>query len=210
MNFFTDNIIVKGGWVMVPIILGSIVAVALVIERGMVFRKIRLDVQKFIDEIFFLAGKNEMVRAMEICSGTAHPIGPVLKAGLMHMDEDMDEIERVMEREGNRQIALLEKNLGFLMVVVGVEPMLGFLGTIIGLIRAFMAWEKAAATVTVDQLAAGIYQAMITTAGGLIVAIPFYIIYNYFTSRVNTITRELNHNGDELLSVLNKSKRAAR
>jgi biopolymer transport protein ExbB/TolQ len=91
------------------------------------------------------------------------------------------------------------------MVIVAVEPMMGFLGTIIGLIQAFMVWEMAGASVTVERLAAGIYQAMITTAGGLIVAIPYYIIYNLYMGRINAAARDMNHYGEELLSIMRNS-----
>ncbi len=101
-------------------------------------------------------------------------------AGLTHRGEDTIEIERAMEHVGNDEVARLEKHMHIFLVIVGVEPMLGFLGTIIGLIRAFMAWEAAGASVTVESLAGGIYQAMITTAAGLIVAIPYYIIYSLY------------------------------
>jgi biopolymer transport protein ExbB len=210
MNIFVDNIIVKGGWVMVPIIIGSIVALGIAIERGVFFWKIKLDIEGFVDEMFFLIEKGETQRALERCQKVNHPMAAVFQSGLLKMDDDILDIERAMEREGGRQISILEKNLIFLIAIIGVEPMLGFLGTIIGLIRAFMAWEQFSATVTVDQLAAGIYQAMITTAGGLIVAIPFYLIYNFFTNRINSITHELNYNGDKMISIINRKKKISK
>jgi len=193
---------------MVPIILGSIIASGFVIERSLFFWKIRIDIKKFSDEIFFLLGKGEFARALEVCGNTAHPLSDIFRTGLERRDGNILDIERAMEREGNRQIAALEKNLNYLMVIVGVEPLLGFLGTILGLIQAFMNWETHAASVTVDQLAAGIYQAMITTAGGLLVAIPFYIIYHFFLNKINSITRELNQSGDEFLTILNEFKKS--
>jgi len=209
MNIFADNIIVKGGWVMVPIILGSIVALGIVIERGVFFWKIKRDIEGFIDEIFFLIEKGETERALERCEKVNHPMAAVLRSGLLKIDDDIPDIERTMEMEGDRQVSILEKNFIYLMAIIGVEPMLGFLGTILGLIQAFMTWEKFSATITVDQLAAGIYQAMITTAGGLLVAIPFYLIYNFFANRVNSITQEMNYFGDKMLIILNKKKRPA-
>ncbi len=206
MHFFTDNIIVKGGWVMAPIILGSVIAFALAIERGIVFWKIRFDVKKFAADVFSLLVKGDVNGALAMCDSTPHPIGAVFKTGLQNRDRETADIERIMEHEGNREVAGLEKNLSVLMVVIGIEPMLGFLGTIIGLIQAFMTWERFSSTVTVDQLAAGIYQAMITTAGGLLVAIPFYVVYSFFVARVGMISRDLNHYSEELLMLIREKK----
>jgi biopolymer transport protein ExbB len=202
MDVLTNIIIVKGGWVMIPIILGSIIALGLAVERGMLLWKIRLDVKKFTDTIFSLLEKGHTDRAIEECGKTEHPIGRVLAAGLAHRGSEAVEIERHMEHIGNEEVALLEKNMHVFLVIVGVEPMLGFLGTIIGLIGAFMAWEAAGAAVTVEKLAGGIYQAMITTAGGLSVAIPYYIIYSIYMNRINGIARDMNHYGEKLVHVL--------
>jgi biopolymer transport protein ExbB len=95
------------------------------------------------------------------------------------------------------------------MVIVGVEPMLGFLGTILGLIQAFMTWESYASSITVSQLAAGIYQAMITTAGGLIVAIPYYIIYHVFMNKTDSIIKDMNHYGGILLAEIGKKEKTS-
>jgi biopolymer transport protein ExbB len=205
MDVLANNIIVKGGWVMVPIILGSIIALGLTVERGMLLWKIRLDVRKFADDIFSLIERGHRDLAIESCARTEHPIGRVFAAGLEHWGEDLTEVERIMEHEGNEEVNKLEKNMNLFMVIVAVEPMMGFLGTIIGLIQAFMVWEMAGASVTVERLAAGIYQAMITTAGGLIVAIPYYIIYNLYMGRINAAARDMNHYGEELLSIMRNS-----
>ncbi|MFH0977356.1 MAG: MotA/TolQ/ExbB proton channel family protein [Spirochaetota bacterium] len=206
MNILFDNIIVKGGWLMVPIILGSILALCITIERGIFFWRNKLNVKEFTDDIFFLVEKGEIERAIEQCKRVSHPIGAVFSTGLEQIENEITEVERAMEREGSRQVGILEKNFNYLLSIVGLEPMLGFLGTIIGLIQAFMAWEKFSTTVTVDRLAAGIYQAMITTAAGLIVAIPFYIVYNLLTHKVNLITHDLNYYGDKMISIFNKRK----
>ncbi len=202
-----ESLIVKGGWMMVPIILGSVVALAMVLERIYFFWTIRIDAKKFADKIFSLIQIGEIKKASEICDKTNHPLARVFQSGLEHAEEDVGEIERVMQREGGRQIIQVEKNLNLLVVVIGVEPLLGFLGTIMGLIQAFMSWERFSTSVTVSALAAGIYEAMITTAAGLLIAIPYYVIYNIFLNKVNVIAQDLNHYGDELLSVLNKTKK---
>ena len=202
-----ESLIVKGGWVMGPIIAASVVALALVLERIWFFWGIALDTERFAKQVFTLTEIGDGREASELCSRTTHPIAAVFQAGLEHASEDAAELERVMEREGNRQVMSTEKNLNFLMVVVGILPLMGFLGTILGLIQAFMAWEKLGASVTVSALASGIYQAMITTAAGLIFAIPYFVIYHVFLSHVARIAADLNHYGDEFVSVLVKAQK---
>ncbi len=118
-----------------------------------------------------------------------------------------DGLERMLEREGGEQIRRLERRLPGLLVIIGVEPMLGFLGTIVGLIKAFMDWEALGANITVSTLAAGIYQAMITTAGGLIVAIPYYICYHLLLASVERHARDMSTAGDEIIGVLSAEAR---
>ncbi len=202
MDVLASNIIIKGGWMMIPIMLGSIIALGLTVERGMLLWKIRLDLKKFTGEIFSLLERGHTDLAIEACARTEHPIGRVFGVGLAHRGEEPAEIERYMEHTGNEEVALLEKNMHVFLVIVGVEPLMGFLGTIIGLIGAFMAWEVAGASVTVEKLAGGIYQAMITTAGGLSVAIPYYIIYSIYINRINNTAREMNHYGEKLVHIL--------
>jgi biopolymer transport protein ExbB len=114
----------------------------------------------------------------------------------------------MMEQTGNMQVHRLEKRLGGLASIVGIEPLMGFLGTITGLIKAFMSWEAAGANITVSVLALGIYEAMLTTAAGLIVAIPYYLCYNYFISRIKYISAEMNEYSTQLIDILAESKQA--
>ncbi len=203
------SLILKGGWVMVPIILGSVVALALVLERCWYFWRNRADREAFAESIFSLVRAGNLAEARELCENARHPLAATFLAGLERSSEDPADVDRVMEREAARQIQHVERNLNHLVVVIGVEPLLGFLGTILGLIQAFMSWERLSTSVSVSDLAAGIYQAMITTAAGLIVAIPYYVIYNIFLSKVNTVVGDLNHYGDELVALLRRRGSAA-
>ncbi len=204
----STTLIFKGGFIMIPIILGSIIALAIVINRINYFLSIKMNVDSFIDKIHSLVRADKIDQAVNECSGVKHPIGKVFRAGLENIHKDRTGIERGMERSGTVEIAEAEKYMLLLVIIIGVEPMLGFLGTIIGLINSFMAWEKFAASVTVDFLAGGIYQAMITTAGGLMVAIPYYIIYHVMVGKINKLARELNHQGVELLDLIQDTRKA--
>ena len=203
---FSDTLIYKGGIIMIPILLGSIVALAIVINRLYYFFSIRLDVDSFIERIYSLIRKNDITQALDECSKVKHPIGKVFHAGLENIHKDRTGIEKIMERTGILAMTEAEKYMLLLVIIIGIEPMIGFLGTIIGLISSFMAWEKHSTSVTVDFLAGGIYQAMITTAAALIVAIPYYIIYHIMLGRIDNISRELNLRGEELLEVIQDTR----
>jgi biopolymer transport protein ExbB len=200
------SLIVKGGVIMIPIILGSIAALAIILERAWTFWKIRLNFAQFSQEVFLSLAKGLLHEALEQCDHVKHPIGAVFKLGIMNRSLRREELESLMEREGEEQIQYLEHYLGALLIIIGVEPMLGFLGTIVGLIQAFMAWEQIGSNITVNVLAAGIYQAMITTAAGLIVAIPGYIIYHLILGKIKSQAQEMSYYGNELIDVLSRSK----
>jgi biopolymer transport protein ExbB len=196
------SLIIKGGPVMIPIILLSIIGLALILERLWTLWRIRLDIPKFAQEIFLYLEKGHFQKALERCENVRHPIADVFKLGILNRTLKREEIGSMMEREGDEQVQYLEQYLGALIIIIGVEPMLGFLGTIIGLIQAFMAWEQLGSNITVGALAAGIYQAMITTAAGLIVAIPYYVAYHLIVGKIKGHAQEMTYYGNELIDIL--------
>jgi biopolymer transport protein ExbB len=200
------SLIIKGGPVMIPIILLSIAGLAIILERIWTLWKIRLNIPPFAQQVFLLSEKKQFQRALELCETVSHPIADVFKLGILNRTLKREEIESMMEREGEEQIQYLEQYLGALIIIIGVEPMLGFLGTIVGLIKAFMAWEQLGSNITVSALASGIYQAMITTAAGLIVAIPYYVLYHLIVGKINEQAQEMTYYGNELMDILARAK----
>jgi biopolymer transport protein ExbB len=200
------SLIIKGGVVMIPIILLSIIGLALILERLWMLWRIRLDIHQFAQEIFFYLERGHFQKALERCEKIRHPIAEVFKLGILNRTLKREEIEGMIEREGDEQIQYLEQYLGALIIIIGVEPMLGFLGTIVGLIQAFMAWEQLGSNITVSALAAGIYQAMITTAGGLIVAIPYYVVYHLIVGKIKGHAQEMTYYGNELIDILARAR----
>lgn len=199
------SLIARGGPVMVPMIALSVVALAIVLNRLWVLWRIRLDTGRFADDLLRRLDADDERGALELCGGVCHPAGRVLAAGIRCRALPPESIERAMEREGEEQIGLLERHMTLLAVIVGIEPMLGFLGTITGLIRAFMSWERLGADITVNALAGGIYEAMITTAAGLIIAIPYYAAYHLISQRIRSQAQETSRVGDRLLDFLANS-----
>jgi len=196
------DLIIKGGPVMIPIILLSVVALAIILERLWTLWRIRLNISHFAEQVFLSLERGHLQKALEQCKKVRHPIADMFQIGLLNRTLKREELEKIMEREGEEQIQYLERYLGALLIIVGVEPMLGFLGTITGLIQAFMTWEHMGANITVNALAAGIYQAMITTAAGLIVAIPAYVIYHLIVGKIKSHAQEMNYYGNELIDIL--------
>lgn len=203
-------VIIKGGPVMVPIILASIIGLAIIIEKLYMLIRVSIDTQSLTSNVVAKAKKADYEGAIALCSKYPdHPLAITLKAGLEKRQFALTEVERVMERVGNSQVKGLERYIGGLISIIGIEPLLGFLGTITGLIRAFMAWEKAGSNITVSVLAGGIYEAMITTAAGLIIAVPYYLICNFIISRIKYISHELSDSSMQLVEALAEKKQKA-
>jgi len=201
------NLFFKGGPVMWPIAFGSIIGFTIVIVKFWTFRQMKLNSFEFAQEVFreLKAGKTD--KALELCNKYRHdPLAAVFKIGIERRGLPSDRLKEILEQAGNNQIQKLEKFMGTLVSIIGIEPLLGFLGTITGLIRAFMSWEKAGANITVNALAGGIYEAMITTAAGLIIAIPLYLCHNYFISRLKFIANDLNNHCIQLLQLFTEIK----
>jgi biopolymer transport protein ExbB len=195
----------KGGPVMIPIILGSVLGLAIIIEKFWHLSSIKMDMEKFSHAVFSDLRSQKAKKALEMCKDNEnYPLANIFKTAIENKDLPLLELERVIERAGNSEVVKLEKYFNGLVSVINIEPLLGFLGTITGLIRAFMAWEKAGANISVSVLASGIYEAMITTAAGLIIAIPYFLIYNYFVSRIKSISFQLNDYSSQLLLVLSE------
>lgn len=196
----------KGGPVMVPLVLVSIFGLAIILERLFSIRKVyKLNMNKFAENIYGMVAADKIKEALEACrKENPYPLPSLFVIALENRNSNRQHVEKMLERAGNHYVKNLEKRLGGLVSLVGIAPLLGFLGTITGLIRAFMAWEKMGNDITVSALASGIYEAMITTAVGLMIAIPYFLFYNYFISRIKYFSHELNDYAGRLLEMILK------
>jgi biopolymer transport protein ExbB len=203
------NLIIKGGPVMIPILIGSIFGFAIAMERFLILRKVgSLNAFEFVQQIYRALKTDKVQAALDLCErNISYPLAAIFKVGIERRSLPSDRLETILEQAGNNQIQKLERRLGVLSSIVAIEPLLGFLGTITGLIRAFMSWEKAGANVTVNLLAGGIYEAMITTAAGLIIAIPLYLCFNYFVNRIKYVASDLNNHAIQLIEILSEIRK---
>jgi biopolymer transport protein ExbB len=191
----------KGGPVMYPLLLTSVLAGAYIIERLFTFQFAKIDARKFTDRIVELVKAGKRGEAIEECKKTRGPIAAVFKAVLERADRGVAAAEKAAANSGAVELAFLERGLIVLASVSTVAPILGFLGTVTGMIRAFEGIARAG-EVKPTVVASGISEALITTATGLAIAFPVLIMYNYFTSRIDRFVLEMEESTTELIDAI--------
>lgn len=190
---------------MIPIIILSVIGLAIVLAKFWTLWRFRIQADKLWERLSTLVQDGNLSSALRISQEHSSALGRLFEAAILHRHQERVDLMHRLERLGGDVVAGLEAYLGALATIVGVEPMLGFLGTIIGLIQAFMQWETLGDKVTINALASGIYQAMITTAAGLSVAIPYYLIHNHLVTRVGVLTRLTEERAEEFVDMLTKT-----
>lgn len=197
--------IVKGGPIMGLIIVCSIMAFAVFLERIWYLRAAKIDTKKFMQEISNKVKNNKVMQALDMCNITKGPIARILKSGIMKYDRTRQDIKQAIEDAGIHEVPLLEKNLSVLATIAHISPLLGLLGTVVGMLKSFQVIEeKAMSMVPINpgDLAGGIWEALITTVAGLSVAIPVYVAYNYLVSRVDNFVLDMEKSATELVNLL--------
>ncbi|NOY51937.1 MAG: MotA/TolQ/ExbB proton channel family protein [Chlorobi bacterium] len=196
------DLVIKGGWIMGVIGLLSLIAFYIFLERYFVIGRAAKEDKSFMNNIrsYIHEGKLESARAL--CVSNNSPIGRMIDKGLARIGKPLNDINAAIENIGKLEISKLEKNVAGLATIAGAAPMLGFLGTVIGMIRAFYDMSMAGNNINIELLSKGIYQAMITTVGGLIVGITAYIFYNILVARIQKVVYKLEINATEFMDVL--------
>lgn len=200
------DIIFKGGILMWPIMLTSIVAMAITIERFITLRRARIDTREFMDTMRQVLRQNHMQEAIELCDQTDAPVARILKAGILKHNRSKEDIREAIDDAGHLEIPRLERYLSALATCATIAPLLGLLGTVAGMIKAFAQIQYKEGQVNPSDLAEGISNALVTTAAGLTVAIPILVLYNYFVSRVENMILEMEISSSELVELLTKHK----
>jgi biopolymer transport protein ExbB len=195
------DIIMKGGFIMIPIVLLSIVAVYVFIERYLTIRRhISSDVN-FMNSIqeFILNGRTDS--ALTLCRNTSKPIARMIEKGIARLGKPIKEIEEAIEIAGKFEVYDMEKNIQILAVIAGIAPMFGFLGTIIGVIKIFFNISMTS-DVSIGSVSAGLYTKMVTSASGLIVGIVAYIGYHWLNIILNKAIHQLEWNAMNFIDLL--------
>ncbi len=195
------DLFIQGGFVMWPILILVIWAVATIIWRIIALRYAKINVHNLLEKIIPLIEENRIEDAKEICAKTRGPVANVLHTGLLKVDEGIEAVEKAMEGAGILEMSFLEKGLVALATTINLAPMLGFLGTVVGMIQAFQA-IAAAGEVEPTIVASGISVALITTASGLAVAIPVQLFNNLFVSMIDGMIIDMEKGSEKLVEAL--------
>jgi len=194
------TLISKGGPIMVLILLLSIIAGVIIIERLLFFRRIRMDEDKFIDRLKSAIQKGHYDEAVDICDNYSTPLANLMKVGIEHRNYGKTEIKESILAAANLEVPQLEKYLTSLGTIAHISPLLGLLGTVTGNIKAFGVLGRFGSVADPSLLATGISEALLTTAAGIIVSIPAVAFYNYLVGKANyTITNLENRVNDMVL-----------
>ena len=203
------DIVQKGGPMMYLIILSSILAFGVVIDRIYNLRRARIDADKFMDSITAVLKRNKIIESIEMCNKTPGPIAHIVKAGILKHDRSKPEIKEAVEEAAQLEIPRLEKHLPILATIAHIAPLLGLLGTVTGMIKSFQVIQMKAlalAPVNPGDLAGGIWEALLATVAGLAVAIPTYVAYNYLTSQVDTFVYDMERSATDLVNLLSSRR----
>lgn len=195
----------RGGPVMWPLLALSILGVTVAIWRWWALRQVTRNVPGFMKELKARLVEGDVTGAIEVCERFPSPVSSIVKAGLLRYGRPKDEIERALEDASAHELAVLERGLPVLATIAMIAPLLGFLGTVTGMINSF----EALASVGLNNPAAvakGISEALITTAAGLIIAIPIQMAYNYFVTRVNVLVRTMESAATVVLEAVSDAK----
>ena len=204
------DILLKGGVVLWTIVLLSVVAAAIVIERLLYFRRIRVDEGLLFTRIKSAITKRHFDEALAICDSSPSPFSALLKTGIVYRNHSPFERKESLKDTAAQEVPRLERHIGALGTIAHITPLLGLLGTVTGNIRAFGVLGRFGSVSDPSILAKGISEALITTAAGLIVAIPATILYNILAAKVNTMVTQMERQVNELSSLLLNTGKAAR
>ena len=180
----------KGGFAMWPLLLCSVVGIAIIIERTIYFLRLRLDYDQFRDELKNFLKKKQMKDAVRFCKTHSNPVPQIVSHYLMNLNHDLIRSE-IIKREGSLALEKIEQRLRGLAALTHIAPLLGLLGTVTGLVSAFHQIELLGGQVNPGDLAAGIWEALITTVFGLMIAIPCMAAYHGFESKADRIARRM-------------------
>jgi biopolymer transport protein ExbB len=203
------DLIVKGGPVLWFIMALSVVVVAIVIERLLYFRRIKVDEDKLFQRIKATLEKGHFDEALSICDSNISPLSALIRIGIENRGESTTTKKEIIKDAASQEIPRLEKNVSTLDTIAHISPLLGLLGTVTGTMKAFGVLGTFGAVSDPTLLAKGISEALITTVGGIVVAVPAVIFYNYFVSKVNLSLLKLENQVNKLVIMIDSGAKPA-
>lgn len=201
-NMSIFQLLTEGGVLMIPIVILSIVAIYVIAERWRSLNNSRIEVESFLRTVEGMLKDGDRQRALTYCDGIDKPLAHILKAGIRRLGRPIRDIEDAITNAGKKEIFHLEKRMNWLATIAGVAPLLGFTGTVTGMIKAFMDIQNLQGNVNPSVLAGGIWEALITTAAGLIVGIIAFGFYNFLLGKINRMVHELENASADFIDML--------
>ncbi len=202
MNYW--DLTMKGGWIMIPLAIMSIIAVYIFIERYLAIKKVSREDENFMNRIREYIHEDKIESAVAMCKSKNTPVARMIEKGLQRLGRPLSDVNTAIENVGNLEVSKLEESLPWLATIAGGAPMLGFLGTVLGMVRAFYDMSMSGNDISMNLLSNGIYTAMITTVGGLVVGIFAYFAYNYLVARIDKVVFTLEAHTTEFMDLLNE------
>lgn len=197
------ELIVLGGPVMVPLLISSVLALAISLERIWYFYRTRVDSDDLMEEIKLALQQGKVLEAVQIAKRTPGQVAAVLAAGIAYHDRSREEVKERLEEVGREELFNMERRLGTLETITTIAPLLGLLGTVTGIIRTFQVLGSSGGFVqSPAEISAGIAEALLTTAAGLVVAIPTLAVHNWIVNTIDRRVADMNRRAGELLDVL--------
>ena len=198
------DLAIKGGWIMIPLVFLSFVAVYIFVDRYLAVLKASKQDANFMNKIKDSIFSGKMDSALSLCESTDTPVARMIAKGISRIGRPLNDVNTAVENVGNLEVSKLEKGLPTLATVAGAAPMIGFLGTVIGMIKAFYDMSEAGNNIDVGLLSSGIYTAMVTTVAGLIVGIVAYFAYNIMVAKIEKVVFNMEANTTEFMDLLNE------
>ncbi len=202
IRFF--DMALKGGWIMIPLVILFVIAIYIFVERCLALHQASKEDPNFMNRIKDYIYDGNIESALRQCRQSETPVARMIEKGISRIGRPMNDVQVAIENLGNIEVSRLEKGLSLLAAISGGAPMLGFLGTVLGMVRAFYDMASAGNNVDITLLSSGIYTAMITTVAGLIVGICAYFAYNYLVTRVSKVVNKMESRTMEFLDLLNE------
>jgi biopolymer transport protein ExbB len=198
------SILVEGGWLMIPITLLSFVAMYVIAERWRSLNAMQVDERRFLSMVEDLLRQGNTNAAVQYCDEIDKPLSRIMKQGVIRLGRPLIDVEEAIKNAGRKETYLMEKRMDWLATIAGVAPLLGFLGTVTGMIDAFMQIQGLQGNVNPSVLAGGIWEALITTAWGLLVGIIAFGAYNYLLAKINRLVFQLEMASTDFVELLQK------
>lgn len=198
------SLVIDGGYIMIPLALLLLLTIYLFTERCIVIARASRDDRSFMDRIREYVHEGDIESAFNLCKRTDTPYSRLIQKGLSRIGRPMNDVLVAIENTGNIEVANLGKGLPWLSTTAAGAPMLGFLGTVVGMIQAFFALASAGTSANITVLSGGIYQALVTTVAGLVVGIIALFAYNYLVARINRVMTSLESKTMEFMDLLNE------